>query len=89
MSSLVLDVALLWLLVLLAAGSVAIVRWQEPVRRIVAFDFLTLVVVPALLVLSYARGVVWYLDTALVLALLSFVATMALAKSRTSRRMFR
>lgn len=89
MSPLLLDIALLWLLLLLAVSSVAIVRSRSQVQAIVVFDFLNFVVIAVLVVVSFARGVTWYLDTALVLALLSFTATIALAKASMGRRMFR
>jgi len=78
--------AAVWMTALLAvcAGAVALLRSTS--SRILALDTLTLVLV-ALLVLYAASGRSPYLlDAALVLALLSFVGTLAAARYFGERR---
>lgn len=88
MNPIVLRFALYWLLALLALGVVVILRARTRVQGILVFDFLNLIVIASLLIVSYIEGVTWYLDVALVIALLSLTATVALAKARVARRMF-
>jgi multicomponent Na+:H+ antiporter subunit F len=71
---------LVWATLLLAGGGLVLLRARDDLQRIVALDLLVAVVISLLALLSYLRGVSWYLDAALALALLSFVATLAAAR---------
>ena len=72
--------ALIWVTALLVAGGVVLIRARSVLQRIVALDLLSVVVVALLALLSYAQDVPYYLDAAVALALLSFVATVAAAR---------
>lgn len=77
---LVLDLAVVWLALLLAGAVGLIVRRCPTGERILALDTLVLVLIGLLAVFAADRGQSYYLDAALVLALVSFVATLALAR---------
>ncbi|SDF41307.1 multicomponent Na+:H+ antiporter subunit F [Lentzea fradiae] len=72
--------ALVWATLLLVAGGLALVRARDVLQRIVALDLLAVIVIALLALLSYLRGQPYYLDAAVALALLSFVATVATAR---------
>ncbi|MGH3757730.1 monovalent cation/H+ antiporter complex subunit F [Actinophytocola sp.] len=65
---------------LLVAGGLALVRARDVLQRVVALDLLAVIVISLLALLSYLRGQAYYLDAAVALALLSFVATVAAAR---------
>lgn len=70
-------------LVALTAGAALclwrIIRGPHPVDRVAAFDCLVLDVVGAVIVLSLRLGTDAFVDVVLVVALLGFIGTMALA----------
>ena len=76
--------ALVWVTLLLVAGGLALIRARDVLQRVVAFDLLAVLVVALLAMLSYLRDVGYYLDAAVALALLSFVATVAAARYLSS-----
>lgn len=80
MSTGVLAVALAWTTLLLIAGGVALLRSRDVLERVMALDLLVAIAIVLLALLSYLRGVSYYLDAALALALFSFVATIAAAR---------
>lgn len=80
MPTVVLVPALIWVTLLLVAGGLVLVRARDVLQRVVAFDLLAVLVVALLALLSYLRDVGYYLDAAVALALLSFVATVAAAR---------
>ena len=80
MHPLVLDIAVGWLALLLAACVFLLGRQDSLPPRIVALDTLVLVLVALLAVFASDRGETYYLDVALMLALLGFVATVAAAR---------
>ncbi|MEY8039080.1 monovalent cation/H+ antiporter complex subunit F [Saccharopolyspora cebuensis] len=80
MTAVPLVLGLIWVTLLLVAGGVVLIRARNALQRIIALDLLALVVVSLLALLSYARDVSYYLDAAVALALLSFVATVAAAR---------
>lgn len=65
----------------LAVGGLVLLRAQDSLERLIALDLLTVICVAVLALLSFLRDVSYYLDVALALAALSFVATLAAAKS--------
>jgi multicomponent Na+:H+ antiporter subunit F len=88
MPSLALDIALVWATVLLLGGSLLLLRARDAMHRILALDVLVSIVVALLTILSYQRDVSYYIDAALALALLSFTATVVVARYVTRGRPF-
>ena len=72
--------ALFWVTLLLVAGGLALIRARDVLQRVIALDLLATLVVVLLALLCYLRDVGYYLDAAVALALLSFVATVAAAR---------
>jgi multisubunit Na+/H+ antiporter MnhF subunit len=66
------------------AGGLTLVRARNVLQRVVALDLLAVLVIALLALLSYARDVGYYLDAAVALSLLSFVATIAAARHVSS-----
>jgi multicomponent Na+:H+ antiporter subunit F len=73
-------VAFGWASVLLVGGGVVLLRAPDTLHRVLALDVLVSVVIIMLTALSYLRGVSYYIDAALALALLSFVSTLVAAR---------
>ena len=80
MPAAVLVPALVWVTLLLVGGGLALLRARDVLQRVIAFDALAAVVIALLAMLSYLQDVGYYLDAAVALALLSFVATVAAAR---------
>ena len=80
MPEIVLEIALGWVTLLLAAGSLLILRARDTLHRVLALDVLVALTVALLVILSYLRDVSYYIDAALALALLSFTATLVAAR---------
>ena len=80
--------AVFWMTVLLVVGVVAVVGISSTTGRILALDTLTLVLVALLVLYGYAQREVYYLDVALILALLAFVGTVAAARYYGERKIF-
>jgi multicomponent Na+:H+ antiporter subunit F len=80
MPTVILAVALAWTTLLLVAGGLVLLRTRGTLRRVVALDLLASIVIVLMALLSYLRSTSYYLDAALALALLSFVATLAAAR---------
>ena len=77
-----------WMTVLLVVGVIAVVRLRETAGRILALDVLTLILVSLLVLYTDAFQSPYYLDAALILALLSFVATVAAARYHGERKIY-
>jgi len=77
-----------WTLVLLAVSVVAVIGLPSTAGRILAFDTLTLILVAFLVLYGNARDTPYYLDAALILALLAFIGTLAAARYYGERKMF-
>ena len=77
MFAILLTVAIVWLGVLFAVLVIVIARSQSSLQRILAFDALSLVMIGMLALIAYSQDSVFYLDAALVLALLAFISTIA------------
>lgn len=75
-----------WHAVLLLLLLVHAVRSRRLVHKLVAFDAVSLVLVSGLVVLSAHRGEVLYLEIALVLAMLAFAQTLAVARLLRERK---
>jgi multicomponent Na+:H+ antiporter subunit F len=88
MGSTVVVVAIVWLSVLIAAAVVRLIRARSLGSRILAVDLITLLLIAILGLIAAREGTAGYLDAALVLALLAFVATTAVARSYGGRGPF-
>ncbi len=88
MHEIVFYAAAAWMTVLLAVAVVAVIRISETAGRILALDVLTLILVALLVLYGDANRSVYYLDAALILALLAFVGTLAAARYYGERRIF-
>jgi multicomponent Na+:H+ antiporter subunit F len=80
MPAVVLVPALVWVTLLLVGGGLALIRARNVLQRVIAFDSLAVLVIALLALLSYRQDVGYYLDAAVALSLLSFVATIAAAR---------
>jgi multicomponent Na+:H+ antiporter subunit F len=82
----VVTAAAVWMTVLLAVTVVFATRVESNAVRILAIDLMTLILVGVLVLYSAAIQQPYYLDAALVLALVSFVGTVAAARRLTEGR---
>jgi len=77
-----------WMTVLLAVSVAAVIKIQSTAGRILALDMLTLILVALLVLYADANRSPYYLDAALILALLAFVGTVAAARYHGQRKIF-
>ena len=77
-----------WLTVLLAVGVVSVIRVSSTAGRILALDMLTLILAALLVLYGDAQRNPYYIDAALILALLAFVGTLAAARYYGERKIF-
>lgn len=80
--------AAIWVVLLSAVVMVVLVRNRQIEMRILAFDTLGFLLVGLLALISLSVETSYYLDAALVLALLSFIGTLAAARYHGERRLF-
>jgi multicomponent Na+:H+ antiporter subunit F len=80
--------AFVWMTVLLVVSAAAVVMLRSTARRVLALDMLTLILVALLVLYSESQRSPYYMDAALVLSLLAFVATLALGRYHGERRIF-
>ena len=80
--------AFAWMTVLLVVSVGAVIRLSSTAGRILALDMLTLILVALLVLYADANRSPYYMDAALVLSLLAFVATLILARYHGERRVF-
>src|SRR3712207_2060699 len=78
--------AFAWMTVLLVVGVAAVIRLRSTASRILALDMTTLILVALLILYADANRSPYYLDAALILSLLAFLATLALARYHGERR---
>lgn len=76
------------LIALLALTGLRAVRGPSIAARILAIDTAALLVIALLVLFTYWQRVPYYLDAALVLALLGFVGTLAAARFHGEGRLF-
>ena len=88
MHEVVFYLAFAWMTVLLVVGVAAVIRLRSTAGRILALDMTTLILVALLILYADANRSPYYLDAALVLSLLAFLATLALARYQGERRIF-
>lgn len=79
---------LAWMTVLLVAAVIAVITVSTTTGRILALDTLTLILVSLLVLFSAGQHTGYYLDGALILALLAFLGTLAAARYHGERRIF-
>jgi len=80
--------AFAWMTVLLVVGVAAVIRLRSTASRILALDMTTLILVALLILYADANRSPYYLDAALILSLLAFLATLALTRYHGERRIF-
>ena len=88
MPDVVAAIAFGWGALLLVAGGIVLLRSRDALERVLALDVLVAIVIALLTALSYLRGVSYYIDAALALALLSFTATLVAARHVVRGRPF-
>lgn len=88
MSDIVFYIAMIWLIGLFCVCVVMVAKAESPLVRILSLDVLSLVLVAVLIVYSVTTHTSYYLDAALVLALISFVSILASARYHAERRLF-
>ncbi len=77
-----------WMTGLLAVSVAAVIKVQSTAGRILALDMLTLILVALLVLYADANRSPYYLDAALILALLAFIGTVAAARYHGQRKIF-
>ncbi|HKH10140.1 MAG TPA: monovalent cation/H+ antiporter complex subunit F [Rubrobacter sp.] len=88
MHEVVFYLAFAWMTVLLVVGVAAVIRLRSTASRILALDMTTLILVALLILYADANRSPYYLDAALILSLLAFLATLALTRYHGERRIF-
>lgn len=80
--------AFIWMTGLLMVCVVVVIRSRSGMTRILAADTLALVIIAALVLLAAWRDESYFLDAAVLLALLSFISTLAAARFQAAQRLF-
>jgi multisubunit Na+/H+ antiporter MnhF subunit len=80
--------AFAWMTVLLVVSVAAVIRLRSTAGRILALDTVTLILVALLVLYADANRSSYYMDAALVLSLLAFIATLVLARYHGERKVF-
>lgn len=80
--------AAVWMTVLLGTVVILLLRARSTLIRILALDTLTLILIALLIIYADVQGEAYYVDAALILALLSFVSTIAAARFHSERETF-
>lgn len=88
MHELVYALALGWMTLLLGVCVFEVVRAKSELVRVLALDTLALVLVAVLVLYATTEGVSFYLDAALVIALLSFVGTLVASRYHSEGKIF-
>jgi multicomponent Na+:H+ antiporter subunit F len=80
--------AFVWMTGLFVVSVAAVLRLPTTAGRILALDTLTLILVALLVLYADALRSPYYLDAALILALLAFIGTVAAARYHSERKIF-
>lgn len=80
MNDIIFYIALVWMLALLLATVMVVIRADGTLTRVLALDALTLILTALLILYSTTTGRSYYLDAAIMLALLSFMSTVAVSR---------
>jgi multicomponent Na+:H+ antiporter subunit F len=83
------NLAIVWLGVLLVVIILQVLRHRQALEAVLAVAASTLVLIAALVIYTVHTGVSYYLDPALVVALLSFVETVVVARLLSHGGVFR
>ncbi len=88
MHELVYYAAMIWMTGLLCGCLLLVIRTKSTMVRVLALDSLTLILVAVLILYSTTKETSYYLDAALLLALVSFVSTLVAARYSSERKIF-
>ncbi len=81
-------VAAVWMACLLVVCVVQMLRSRSGLVRVLSLDAMTLTLIALLVLFADSKGVSWYFDAALVLAMLSFMSTVAAARYYAEGKIF-
>jgi len=88
MHELVYYAAMIWMTGLLCGCVALVIRTRSQLVRILAMDSLTLILIALLILYSTTQETPFYLDAAVLLALVSFATTLVAARYRSERTIF-
>lgn len=88
MHEVVFQIAALWLALLVLPCGVLVLRAGSTASRILALDTLVLILIGLLIMFSATEQVAFFLDAALLLALLGFIGSLAAARFYSRGRIF-
>ncbi len=88
MHEIVFTIAALWMTVLLVLGVVRVIYARSSLTRILALDMVVLILIALLVVYADSQRSAVHLDAALLLTVLSFVATLAACRYHEDGRPF-
>ena len=88
MSDVVFYIAMVWMVALFSICVVMVAKSKSGFVRVLSLDALTLVLVALLVIYSTTTDSSFYMDAALVLALISFISVVATVRYHGERRMF-
>ncbi len=80
MNSMLLEYSLIFMVIAIIPCLYRVIKGPTIPDRVVALDAMTTVIVVMLGIYSFVRGSVFFMDVALVLAIISFVGTVTVAK---------
>lgn len=80
MNSLLLDFSLTFMVIAIIPCIYRVIKGPTIPDRVIAVDAMTTVIVAMLGIYSYVQGSVFFMDVALVLAIISFVGTITISK---------
>jgi len=81
-------IAMIWMTGLLCICIGLVIKTRSELVRILGFDTLTIVLISLLILYSTTTETSYYLDAALLLALVSFVSTVVAARYAGERKVF-
>lgn len=88
MSDLIFYGGVIWMTILLLVTIVLVIRAKTPMIRVLALDTLSLVLIGLLVLYTITTETSYYLDAAILLALLSFIATLVASRYYSEGRIF-
>ncbi|WP_440952461.1 cation:proton antiporter [Methanococcoides sp. FTZ1] len=80
MNSLLLDFSLTFMVIAIIPCIYRVIKGPTIPDRVIAVDAMTTVIVAMLGIYSYVQGSVFFMDVALVLAIISFVGTVTISR---------
>ena len=87
MHELVFFITMVWSTALLVACVAAVIRLHSTAARILALDTLTLILAALLIIYAIVERSPYYMDAALILALLAFVSTLVASRYYGERKL--